>query len=204
MSTAALKRISEAEYLDRERLAVEKSEYFDGEIFAMAGASFAHNQIGGNLYLALRLRLNGKPCQPLMSDMRIHIPQRRKFTYPDISVVCGKPEFSPGPSDNLLNPRVIFEVLSPSTEAYDRSAKFRHYQAIESLAEYVLVEQDSADIDCFTRAGDDAWILRSYSGLDAVLSLNSIDCQLPLAEIYTGVEFPPVSLRDRIPDDPAV
>jgi Uma2 family endonuclease len=204
MSTAALKRISEEQYLERERSAVEKSEYFDGEIFAMAGASFPHNRIAANLLAMLWNRLRGKQCQPLASDMRIQIPPQRKFTYADVLVVCGQPQFAPGPPDNLLNPTVIVEVLSPSTAAYDRSTKFRHYQSIESFAEYVLVEQNSADIDCFTRADDGTWTLRSYSGKEAVLRLHSIDCQLPLAEIYTGVEFPHVPMREPVPEDPAV
>lgn len=204
MSAAALKRISEEQYLQRERGAVEKSEYFDGEIFAMAGASDAHDLITGNTYALLWNLLKGKPRRPRTSDMRIQIPPTRKFTYADVLVVCGQPQFALGPPDNLLNPRVIVEVLSPSTAAYDRSTKFRHYQAIESFAEYVLVEQDSAEIDCFTRADDGTWTLRSYSGKDAELQLYSIDCRLPLAEIYKGVEFPRVPLREPVPEAPTV
>ena len=117
MSTAALKRISEEQYLERERSAVEKSEYFDGEIFAMAGGSFSHNRITTNLSGILWNQLRGKPCQPFMSDMRIQIQPKRKFCDADVLVVCGQPQFAPGPPDNMLNPRVIVEVLSPSTAA---------------------------------------------------------------------------------------
>ncbi len=204
MSNAVLKRIGEEEDLERERRAVTRSEYFDGEVFAMAGGSFPHSRIAANTLAMLWNRLRGKPCQPLTSDMRIQIPPQRKFCYADVLVVCGQPQFAPGPPDNLLNPTVIIEVLSPSTAAYDRSTKFRHYQSIASFAEYVLIEQDSANIDCFTRVADGTWTLRPYSGREAILRLHSIDCELPLAEIYTGVEFPRVSLRDVPPDASAV
>ena len=204
MSTAATRRLTEEEYLAIERASESKHEYFDGEVFAMAGASLPHNRIVGNILSTLDRRLRGSRCEPLPSDMRIHIPSKRKFTYADVLVVCGTPQFAPGPPDNLLNPRLIVEVLSPSTELYDRTAKFRHYQSIASFAEYLLVEQDEPLIDCFTRGANGLWSLMSYAGTEGTVKLQSIDCELSMPDIYNGVEFSQVPLRAPTPDDPTV
>jgi Uma2 family endonuclease len=204
MATAAIRRTTEENYLATERVAGTKSEYFDGELFAMAGESFAHNQITGNIYGILWNQLKKAECKPLLSDMRIQIPPKRKFTYADMLVVCGKPEFAPGPPDNLLNPRVIVEVLSPSTELYDRTIKFRHYQEIESFTEYLLVEQDEPLIDRFSRGEDGQWTLTSAVGMEALLPLRSIPCELHLAEVYRDVAFPQVPMRTPTPVEPSV
>ena len=145
--------VSEDEYLALERKSETKHELINGVIVAMAGASYEHNTTAANLLVALGMRLRGRPCRPLGSDQRIHIPATGLYTYPDVSVVCGKPEFHSKDRDTLLNPRVIIEVLSDSTEAYDRGAKFAHYRGIPSLAEYALAAQDEPMIEFFKNWG---------------------------------------------------
>lgn len=177
------------EYLAFERASAEKHEYRDGEIVAMVGASYAHNLIAMNIGASLHTRLRGKPCRVLPSDLRVQIPGKRFYTYPDLTVTCGQPHFSDDPQDTLLNPQIIVEVLSPSTEAYDRGMKFRHYRSIESLQEYVLIEQVSQRIEHFVRQANDLWLLSDATGPDATLHLPTIDCTIPLSEIYEEVVF---------------
>ena len=175
------------EYLAFERASAEKHEYRDGEIVAMAGASYAHNLIAMNLGARLHLRLRGKPCRILSSDLRVYVPDNRLITYPDLTVFCGQPRFSDDRQDTLLNPQIIIEVLAPSTEGYDRGMKFRHYRSIESLREYVLIEQDSQRIEHFVQQGNDLWLLSDISGPDSVLHLPTLDYPIPFAEIYEEV-----------------
>lgn len=177
------------EYLAFERASAEKHEYRDGEIVAMVGASNAHNDIVGNVYTSLRTRLKPGPCRVKFSDLRVKVPDARLFTYPDLTVVCGKQQFSDDRQDTLLNPQLIVEVLSPSTAAYDRGMKFRHYRSIESLREYVLIEQDSQRIEHFVRQANDLWLFSDTIGPDATLTLPTLDCAIPFAEIYEEVVF---------------
>lgn len=181
--------VSVEEYLAFERASVEKHEYRDGAIVAMVGASYAHNTIVGNVFANLRARLRSGPCRVNFSDLRVQIPGERFYTYPDLTVICGQPHFSDDRQDTLLNPQIIIEVLSPSTEAYDRGAKFRHYRSSESLREYVLIEQDSQRIEHFVRQANDLWLLPDATGPGAALHLPTIDCAIPLSEIYEDVEF---------------
>lgn len=196
MATAALTLYTPEEYFALERNAEFKSEYLDGRIVAMTGATVAHITITGNVHAGLHQRLRGGPCRTFMGDMRVQVGAGRRYTYPDVSAVCGEPRFIDGTLDTLTNPALIVEVLSPSTEAYDRGEKFLHYRGIDSLAEYVLVAQDRVLVERFVRAGE-FWTLSTLSDLDASLELTSVGCEIPLRDIYENVgPFPPEAPSD--------
>ncbi len=186
-------RISEEEYLARERAADTKSEYRDGEIVAMVGGSREHILIGISASALLYRQLEDRPCEVYSNDMRVRIEQGQRYTYPDLIVVCGEPQFGDDYLDNLLNPTVVIEVLSPSTEAYDRGDKFHHYRTIRSLREYLLIAQDAYRIEHFARQGEQHWLLTVADGLEASVYLASIDCTLRLADVYKKV----VALNDQ-------
>ena len=173
-------------YLTLERSASSKSEFHDGQIFAMTGASRKHNLVSGNIYRELSLQLKKHPCEAYINDMRVKAAQANSYHYPDIAVVCGTPHFEDAQVDTLLNPTLLVEVLSPSTEAYDRGGKFAHYRKIDTLREYLLVVQDRPGIERYTRLGD-VWILTEAEGLEASVELESIDCVLSLREVYDKV-----------------
>jgi Uma2 family endonuclease len=191
MSAVTKTLLTEAEYLRRERAASFRSEFHRGEMFAMAGASFKHTMAKDNFARAIGNRLAGGTCRALTSDMRVKIPRTGLFTYPDIVAYCGQPELLDAELDTLLNPVLIVEVLSESTAAYDRGKKFEHYQAIPTLAEYVLVAQDRPWCEVFLRQPGGSWRYTPVEGLGAVLALDSVGVQVPLAEIYSGVDFDP-------------
>jgi len=175
------------EYLTLERSsASSKSEFHDGQIYAMTGASRKHNLITVNIAGELRNQLKKRPCEAYGSDMRVKVTEARSYHYPDIVVACGTPEFEDAHVDTLLNPTLLIEVLSPSTEAYDRGGKFAHYRKIPTLREYLLVAQDQPSIERYLRQGD-VWILTEAVGLEADVPLESIDCVLSLREIYDKV-----------------
>ncbi|HEV2946480.1 MAG TPA: Uma2 family endonuclease [Gemmataceae bacterium] len=190
MSTAPTRLLSPQEYLAQERQADFKSEYFRGEVFAMAGATYEHTLIKDNLAREAGNRLKGSPCRVLTSDMRVKVSTTGLYTYPDIAIVCDKPQFEDDVFDTLLNPRAIVEILSDSTEKYDRGAKFGHYRQIPGLQEYVLVAQDRALVERFTRQADDSWVLTVFEGLSQTFGFASVPARIPLTEIYSGVEFP--------------
>ena len=197
MATAAtLKRHTPGEYLALERKAEYKSEYCDGYITAMSGASRKHNLIAANMLAETHSQLKGRPCEVYGSDMRVRTSPTGLYTYPDISAVCGAPQFLDAEFDTLLNPTLIVEVLSPSTESYDRGAKFEEYKAIESLREYVIVAQDEMLVERFVKRGDE-WIHQEYRDMDATLVLESIRCAIPLREVYARVA-PPDSAGDGV------
>jgi Uma2 family endonuclease len=179
-------RYTAEEYLKLERSASCKSEFHDGEIYAMTGASRKHNLITVNIARELSVQLKKRPCEAYISDMRVKAAEARSYHYPDITVVCGTPQFEDAHLDTLLNPTLLIEVLSPSTEAYDRGGKFAHYRKIPSLREYVLVAQDQPTIERYVRH-EDVWILTEAAGLEASVPLASIDCILSLSEIYDKV-----------------
>jgi Uma2 family endonuclease len=181
--------LSPEEYLARERRAEIKSEYHDGEVFAVSGASRAHNLIVTNFVRELSLRLRDRGCEVYPSDMRVKVDPTGLYTYPDVIVVCGEPAFEDEHVDTLLNPTLLIEVLSESTEAYDRGKKFEHYRKIDTVQGVVLVAQDEARAERFTRQPDGQWLLGEASGLEAALHLASIDVTLPLADIYDKVSF---------------
>ena len=182
--------ISVEEYFILERAALDKSEYYDGEIFAMAGGTLAHSIIASNVNGELRNLLRGNRCGQFDSNLKIEIAATGLVTYPDASVVCGPPEFSPKSDHTVTNPTLIVEVLSDSTEAYNRGKKFAHYRTIPSFREYVLVSQKEPLIEVFFRRDDGIWQLAPVSGLDASVPLQSLGLTLRLAEIYERVEFP--------------
>lgn len=179
--------LSPEEYLACERQAETRSEYLDGEMFAMTGGSYRHNVILGNLVGELRQQLKKRPCTICPNDQRVRIPETGLYTYPDIVVVCGEPRFEDESFDTLLNPVLIVEVLSPTTEAYDRGKKFESYRTIEALAEYVLVSQNEPRVEQFLRQDGQHWLFTATAGLDRSLSLSSLQCELALAEIYDKV-----------------
>ena len=179
-------RYTAEDYLKLERSASSKSEFHDGQIFAMTGASRKHNLVSGNIYRELSLQLKKHPCEAYVNDMRVKAAQANSYHYPDIAVVCGTPKFEDAQVDTLLNPTLLVEVLSPSTEAYDRGGKFAHYRKIETLREYLLVAQDKPSIERYVRQGD-VWILTEAVGLEASVPLESIDCVLSLREVYDKV-----------------
>lgn len=188
MSTA-LKKISVQEYLTRERAASFKSEYFEGEIFAMAGGSPQHSLIAANFIREAGNALKGKPCAVFSSDLRVRVQPTGLYTYPDASIVCGELEFDDERQDTVINPTVIVEVLSDSTEKYDRGRKADHYRQVASLQELVLIAQDYSHVERFTRQTDGSWLFQEERDLSASLQLPSLGISLELAEIYRNVQF---------------
>jgi len=184
------KYISPEEYLAMERDSLEKHEYFDGEIFQMAGSSNEHNIITSNIIISLGSQLKKRNCQVYSPDMRVHIPKTGLYTYPDISIVCGKTQLLPDANlDTLTNPILIVEVLSSSTEGYDKGAKFDNYRSLESLREYVLVSQDAKKVIRYTKQTDGSWILMDFIGDKTEIELFSIECRLTMDDIYDKVDF---------------
>ena len=195
MSFAAAKpRLTPEEYLAIERNADHKSEYFAGEIFAMAGASERHILIVTNVSGELSALLKKRPCKVYSNNMRVKVSQSGLFTYPDIVVVCGEPSFEDGKKDTLLNPTLVVEVLSESTEAHDRGKKFEHYRRIPSLGEYLLIAQDRCRIEQFIKQIDGKWLFSEINSQDAIVKLPSVNCELAVSEIYDKVEFEKESL----------
>jgi len=178
------------EYLSLERSADFKSEYLDGLIYAMAGSSPQHSAITANVIAIAVAALRGKPCQVFSSDLKVATDPHGLYAYPDLSIVCGEPQFHDEHQDVLTNPTVLVEVLSPSTEAYDRGRKFIQYQRIASLTDYILVAQEEPRLEHYARQGGNQWLLSSAAGLDGSLAIGSLGCTLRLAEIYDKVRFP--------------
>lgn len=189
MSVEPKQRLSVQDYLAIERRSETRNEYLDGEMFAMTGASRWHNLIVANLTRELGLQLKGRPCELYPNEIRVHIPATGLYTYPDVAVVCGEPRFEDAELDILLNPVLIIEVLSPTTEAYDRGKKFEHYRTLDSLAEYVLVAQAEPRIEQYVRQDGDRWLFGAVAGLGENLGLPSIQCTLALAEVYDKIAF---------------
>ncbi|ADE13350.1 protein of unknown function DUF820 [Nitrosococcus halophilus Nc 4] len=175
------------EYLALECQTDTKSEYFAGEIFAMVGASPAHNLIVANMIGELRQQLKGRPCRVYANDQRVKVSPTGLYTYPDIVVTCGDERFDENDRDTLLNPRVIIEVLSKTTESYDRGEKFEHYRSLDTLVEYLLVAQERPHLEHYRRHPDGQWLFSDASGLEAVIEFPAIDCRLVLAEVYDKV-----------------
>lgn len=176
------------EYLRLERAADHKSEFVNGRIYAMAGASRVHNRIVFNLAREIGAQLRGRPCDAYVNDMRVKVTQTGLYSYPDLAALCDEPRFEEELLDTLLNPAVIVEVLSDSTEKNDRGIKFAHDRRLASLREYVLIAQDQPNVEKFVRINE-VWTLEEAGGRDGVLALESIGCTIPLAEIYDGIEF---------------
>ncbi|ETX04060.1 MAG: hypothetical protein ETSY2_31015 [Candidatus Entotheonella gemina] len=189
MSSAAVQpRYTSDQYLALERKADYKSEYINGHIVAMAGASRQHNLIASNLCREVSQQLRGRPCEAYISDMRVKVSHTGLYTYPDVVIACGEIQFEDTETDTLLTPTVIVEVLSPSTEAYDRGEKFAHYRRLASLQDYLLVAQDKVRIEHYVRQGDQ-WILSEVNGLNDTLHLAAVDCTIALQDVYDKVQF---------------
>jgi Uma2 family endonuclease len=182
-------KVTAEEYLAIDRAAEFRSEFLDGEVVAMSGGSARHSGLQVNLTAELRNALRGTACRAFNSDLRVRV-SARMYTYPDLSIVCGKVMLADDRQDILLNPAVIFEVLSPSTEYHDRGLKFRRYREIDSLTDYILVDQYQVGIEQFTRGEANTWTLRDHQLPSDVLLIESIGVSLPLAAIYEGIEFP--------------
>lgn len=188
MSEAAEALHTSEEYLELERKAEYKSEFLGGRIYAMSGASSAHNRISFNIAGLLHAQLRGGSCNAYIADMRVKIGPTGAYVYPDVAALCDKPRFEDAELDTLVNPALVVEVLSPSTEAYDRGAKFSHYRGIESLREYVLVAQDRRSVVRYARL-EDQWIFDEFNDPADRVRLESIGCDLALCDIYEGVAF---------------
>lgn len=178
--------ITPADYLLSERLAAEKHEYYNGQVLAMAGAGLKHNQIQANLLIGIGSYLKGGQCSILPGDMRVATFEQDAYMYPDALIVCGKPELEDDVFDTLLNPSVIFEILSPSTRSIDKGRKFFFYQQIPSLQEYIMIDCLQTFIQLARRQSNGAWVIEIINHPDAVLFIRTINCTLPLGEIYAN------------------
>ena len=177
------------EYLALEEEAEHRSEYYQGEIFAMSGGSVNHNRIARNLVIAFETDFQEKPCEAFINDMRLLVKKNGLYTYPDVMVVCDKLEFVKDRDDTLTNPVVIVKVLSKSTEGYDRGAKFELYQALETLQDYILIDQTKVHVEHFHRLDDGRWILQEFEQFENVLQLASVDFEISLEQIYWNVDW---------------
>lgn len=189
MSVGPKPYLSPQDYLALERQAERKSEYLEGEMIAVTGASENHILAVTNLVRELSAQLKQHPCRVYSNDLRIQVSATGLYTYSDVVVACGERRFEDGHADTLPNPTLIIEVLSPTTESYDRGKKFEHYRALESLSEYVLVSQDQPRVEQFLRQDGNHWLFTATAGLDATVTLSSIQCELALTEIYDKVAF---------------
>jgi Uma2 family endonuclease len=191
MATHPKTFITPEQYLEIERKAEFKSEYYQGEMFAMAGAGWTHNRLVANLIATLHQQLRSRPCQILPSDMRVQVEATGMYTYPDVIVVCGEPQFLDEKRDTLLNPSLIVEVLSPSTEIYDRIRKFEHYRSVESVSEYLMLASERVSAELYTRQPDGRWLLTAVNRLEDSLDLQSVGVHLALADLYEKVDLAP-------------
>jgi Uma2 family endonuclease len=186
--------ITEQEYIEFERASATKHEYYAGQIYAMTGASRTHNLIAGNTLASLHTQLRRKPCQIFPSDMRVKIQKTGLHTYPDLVIICGEPQFTDDALDTLINPIVLIEILSPSTERYDRGMKSQHYRTIETLQDYILIEQDHYHIEYYSRQGNGQWLLQEATGIEARITIPSIGSTLLLEDVYEKVDIMPENL----------
>ncbi len=189
MSTQPKPYLTPEQYLEIERAAEYKSEYFKGEMFAMSGGSLNHSRISRNLMATLDEQLNGSSCEVTGSDLRLQVAPDGLYTYPDVAVFCGEPQFADSRTDTITDATVVIEILSPSTENYDRGFKFEQYRQLKSLNDYVVIAQARVHIEYFTRQDDGSWIFRETSDLNAVIHLPSIACTLAVARAYRRVDF---------------
>lgn len=183
-------RLTPEEYLEGERLAEFKSEYLNGDVYAFAGTSRNHSLIAGNAGRLIGAQFVGRSCEVHSGDLRVRVNAEGPYTYPDVVAVCGEPEFEDDELDTLLNPTVIIEVLSESTEARDRGWKWQHYQKLPSLQEYVLIAQDRVRVEHYIRQEHGRWLLWTSEEIGDTLKLGALQCEVPFADLYDKVEFP--------------
>ncbi len=174
-------------YLVGERAAFEKHEYYQGQIYAVSGTSLAHNVIFKNLYIDIGSKLKGKKCQSFGSDLRVFISANYLYTYPDISIICGKPQTTDKTFDTITNPSVIIEILSPSTQNYDKGGKFTLYRDIVSLNEYILIDSEAIHIEKFVKNTDHSWLFTAYKSMNKYFSIDTIQEELKLSNVDEGV-----------------
>ncbi|HET6762654.1 MAG TPA: Uma2 family endonuclease [Longimicrobiaceae bacterium] len=186
-------RLTPQEYLAFERASESKHEYVDGEVRAMGGASLDHATIVSNVSGELRAQLRGRGCRVVTNDVRVKVESASGYLYPDVTVVCGKPELEDDRFDTLMNPGLIVEVLSPSTGDYDRGKKWEKYRQIPSLREYVIISQDRAHVERYTRQGERFWVLFETADLDETVELTSIGAALRLGDVYEQVGLTPAA-----------
>jgi Uma2 family endonuclease len=189
MSAQTQPRLTPQQYLELERAAEFRHEYYNGRIYAMSGGSYNHVRAIANFSYELTGALKNKACEVGSSDLRVQVSPEGLYTYPDIVVTCGKPEFADGKSDTLTNPVLLGEVLSPSTEGYDRGFKFEQYRKIASLKEFVLISQFLPHVEVFRKKDGGVWYLSDYNGMNTSFELTSIDCIIPIAGIYDKIAF---------------
>jgi Uma2 family endonuclease len=189
------RRLTAEEYLGLERAAVFRSEFFEGEMFAMAGGTPEHSLIATNLAGEFRNRLKGHHCVPYNADLRVKVEATGLFTYPDLSIVCGPLKLAPGTNDTIVNPAMLVEVLSDSTEGYDRGKKFEHYRQIPTLREYLLVSQKEPRVEQFVRQADGKWLLNEAFGIEKSLELPSLQISISLGEVFENVKFVSTPIR---------
>ncbi len=181
--------ISQEVYLERERAAEEKHEYYQGEVFAMSGPSFNHHEIFSNVFGQLCSKLDGTECKPYGSGLRIHIPANTWYTYPGISIVCGKKETIDDKKDTATNPTVIIEILSKTTRNYDRGNKFAFYRQIATLKEYILIDAESTSVEQFSKEDDGTWLLTGYKNINSLFAIPVLNLPLTLSLIYKDEIF---------------
>lgn len=206
MSAVPKRKLTEAEYLAIERDAEFKSEFYNGVMYplhwdatetnrkgprAMAGASRFHNSVKENLIVQLGMQFDGKPCRTYSSDQRVRLTETGMYAYPDIVIVCDPPEYAEDDPDALVNPQVVIEILSPSTERYDRGFKFAQYRQRKSIREYVLVSQDEVRIERFVRQPDDSWLLTTHTDPDAEFEFRTVPAKVKISAVYRDVDFDP-------------
>jgi Uma2 family endonuclease len=189
MSAQAQPRVTPDQYLEIERAAEFRNEYYNGRIYAMSGSSWTHAVVIGNFVSALKGALEKRLCFVTSSDMRMCVSPDGLYTYPDVMVICGEPKFLDRRTDTVVNPALVVEVLSPSTEAYDRGFKAAQYRAVESLKEYALVSQTEARVEVFRRKSVHEWLMSEFVGVEAICRLDSVECEVPLADIFDKVRF---------------
>jgi Uma2 family endonuclease len=197
MSTQPKAFLSPEQYLEIERRAEFKSEYYAGEMFAMSGGTGNHAWIIGNLVREIGTQLKGGPCRVCPTELRVRVSSTGLYTYPDVIVVCGDPEYADARRDTLLNPTLLIEVLSDSTRDYDRGRKFQHYRALPSVAEYLTVEQTEPHVEHYVRQPENRWLLTEFADPGQTVQLASIGCALPLSEIYDKIDWTAASVGER-------
>ncbi len=189
MQVAAKQTYTPAEYLELEEKAESKSEYINGQIFPMTGGSINHNRIAGNFYAALNFAFRAQDYEVFVGDVRLWIPDKQIYTYPDVMVIEGKPKYYNNRTDTLTNPLAIVEILSKSTQGYDRQAKFEDYRTIASFQEYLLIDQTRIYVEQYAKTGAKRWELREYNAEDEAISLTSVSFEISLIELYNKVDF---------------
>ena len=181
--------VTPADYLSMERKSQHKHEYWQGEVFAMSGASWNHNVIARNLNTIVLPFLKGKPCSMFGSDLRIHIPENTLYTYPDFSIICGVPETTDEEQDTVIKPAAIIEILSPTTKSYDRGDKFNLYRQIPTLQEYILIDSETVSVEHFIKTNVHEWVLTEWKDITQSFTIKTVGMPVALQELYLDIKF---------------